>query len=107
MAVRAVIKSTLAVLTVALVAAFFVPAAQAMICFKEGAVEAFENKYGEKPVATGALETDGLEIILLLNPKTKSWTMLIVRPDKIICPFATGKNFRLIKSDQKVGGQAI
>jgi hypothetical protein len=107
MAVRAVIKSTLAALTAALVAAFFVPAAQAMICFEQGAVEAFEEKYGEKPVARGALGTDGLEMIFLLNPKTKSWTMLIIRPDKIVCPFATGENFELIKSTPKVGGQAI
>ena len=100
-------RLTLAALTVALVAAFFVPAAQAMICFEKGAVEAFENKYGEKPVARGALGTDGLEMIFLLNPKTKSWTMLIIRPDKIICPFATGEDFKLIKSKQSVEGQPI
>ena len=95
------------ILTAALVAAFFVPAAQAMICFEEGAVEAFDKKYGEKPVARGALETNGLEMIFLLNPETKSWTMLIIRPDKIVCPFATGEDFKLIKSTPKVGGQAI
>ena len=107
MALQAVIKSTLAALTVALMAAFFVPAAQAMICFEKGAVKAFEDKYGEKPVAKGALGEDGFKMIFLLNPKTKSWTMLIVRPDKIICPFATGENFKLIKSAPKVGGQPI
>ena len=95
------------ILTTAAFAAFFVPAAQAMICFEQGAVEAFDKKYGEKPVARGALGTDGLEMIFLLNPETKSWTMLIIRPDKIVCPFATGEDFKLIKSKQSVEGQPI
>lgn len=88
-------------------AAFFMTPAQAMVCFEKGAVEAFEKKFGEKPVAEGNMGGDGFRMIFLLNPKTKSWTMLIVRPDEIICPFATGEDFKLIKSNQSVEGQPI
>jgi hypothetical protein len=97
MAVRAVIKSTLAALTAAFVAAFFAPKAQAqLMCFDANGVKNFHAEYGEEEVARGTLGSVG-EMLLLANPNTGTWTMMIVRPDKLLCPFASGNNFVLTK----------
>ena len=108
MAFRAVITRTLAPLTVALVAAFFVPSAKAMVCFDpiDGFAE-FMRQFGESEVANGDLGSDKKNgMLLLANPKTGSWTMMIVRKvDGFLCPMASGDNFKL--KIPKVKGQKI
>ena len=98
MAFRAVLTPTLAALTVALVAAFFVPPAKAMVCFDpiDGFAE-FMRQFGESEVAGGDLGSDKKNgMLLLANPKNGSWTMMIVRKvDGFLCPMASGENFKL------------
>ena len=105
MALRTFITPTLAALTVALVAAFFAPKAQAqLMCFDATGVQNFHAEYGEEEVARGTLGSVG-EMLLLANPNTGTWTMMIVRPDKLLCPFASGNKFVLTKPVDK--GQNI
>tara|TARA_R100000995_G_scaffold65409_1_gene34423 strand:+ start:189 stop:494 length:306 start_codon:yes stop_codon:yes gene_type:complete len=89
-------------------AAFLMTPAQAMMCFDpiDGRAN-FYKEFGEKEVGKGTLGND-LEngMLLLANPKTGTWTVMIVRfKDGFLCPFASGKNFELIKP--KVKGQQI
>ena len=87
----------LATLTIAACAAFFVPKAQAqMMCFDSAGVKNFHAQYGEEEVARATLGSVG-GMLLLANPVTGTWTMMIVRPDKLLCPFASGNDFVLTK----------
>lgn len=104
MAVRAFITHFFVVLAVALVTIFLAFPAQALMCFEDGAIKQFEIQHGEKPVAEGSV-SDGFEMVLLLNPNSKSWSILIVRPDKAVCSLATGENFKLIKSSPSIEGR--
>tara|TARA_A100000172_G_scaffold78963_1_gene65198 strand:+ start:107 stop:427 length:321 start_codon:yes stop_codon:yes gene_type:complete len=98
MAFRAIITGFLAVTTAAFIAAFFMPSAQAMVCFDRHGLMNFHQKFGEEEVARAELGSDGHKMILMANPKTKTWTMMIVRkPDGMVCPFASGDDFQLIK----------
>ena len=91
----------LAALTVALVAAFFVPTAQAqLMCFDSAGVRNFHAQYGEEEVARATLGSVG-EMLLLANPNTKTWTMMIVREDNFLCPFASGNDFVLTKPEKR------
>ena len=97
--------------TLALAAAFalafiFSPPVTAMVCFDpiDGRAN-FYKEFGETEIAKGTLGND-LEngMLLLTNPETGTWTVMIVRfKDGFLCPFASGKNFELIKL--KVKGQ--
>ena len=108
MALRALITPTFAALTVAFVAAFFVPSAKAMVCFDpiDGFGE-FMRQFGESEVAGGDLGSDKKNGMLLLsNPKTGTWTMMVVRKvDGFLCPMASGENFKL--KTLKIEGQKI
>ena len=90
-------KLTLAALTVALVATFFVPRAQAqMVCFDATGIINFHKQYGEEEVARGSIGSDGHKMLLLANPETGTWTMILVRvPDGLLCPIASGNDFKL------------
>ena len=106
MAHQAVITRTLVALTAAFLAAFFAPTAQAMMCFDAKGMANFHKQYGEHEVARGSLGNDGHKMLLLANPKTGSWTMIIVRvPDGLMCPFSSGNNFKIIQPSIK--GQKI
>ena len=107
MAIQAVITRSLAALTAAFVAAFFVPKAQAqMVCFDANGLSNFHKQFGEKEVARGALGNDGHKMALLVNPVTGTWTMMIVRAaDGLLCPFASGADFKL--TPVKTEGQKI
>tara|TARA_R100001082_G_C4278238_1_gene122734 strand:- start:103 stop:408 length:306 start_codon:yes stop_codon:yes gene_type:complete len=97
-----------AALIVAFLAAFFVPTAQAMVCFDPIHGRAnFYAEFGEMEVAGGDLGSDKQnEMLLLANPKTGTWTIMIVRNiDGFLCPMASGKNFKLKKP--KIKGHKI
>jgi len=106
MALRAVLTPALAALTVALVAAFFVPRAQAMVCFDESGYERFKIQFQEREIANGSVGNgEELRMRLLSNKDTGTWTMVIVRKDGLMCPFSSGNDFKLIK--QLIKGQEI
>ena len=87
-----------AVLTVALVAAFFVPTARAMVCFDQAGYERFKGQFQEREIANGSLGNgDELKMRLLSNKDTGTWTMIIVSQDGLMCPFSSGNDFKLIK----------
>jgi hypothetical protein len=99
MALRAVLKTTFAVLTAAFVAAFFAPKAHAFTvpCFQGDGVELFKKEHNEHPIVRGKAK-DGAIYYLLVNPETKSWTMVIERPGagQFFCPVASGIEFTLM-----------
>jgi hypothetical protein len=91
-----------------IVALFLVVAApaQGMIpCFPPDGLKKMWKEYGEEQVATATLGKAGDGMLLLNNPKTGSWTMLIVRKDKMVCPLASGDDFKFLLP--KVKGQEI
>tara|TARA_R100000700_G_C3139237_1_gene121596 strand:+ start:414 stop:722 length:309 start_codon:yes stop_codon:yes gene_type:complete len=98
----------LAILTIAACAAFFVPTAQAIVCFDptEGFAK-FIQQFGEEKIGGGDLGSDKQnKMLLLANPKTGTWTMMIVRNiDGFLCPMASGENFKL--QTPEIEGQKI
>jgi len=87
----------LAILTIAAFAAFFVPNAQAMVCFDKDGYERFKNQFRESEIAKGSVGNgDELKMRLLSNKDTGTWTMIIVRKDGLMCPFSSGNNLKLI-----------
>jgi len=99
MAHRTVIRSTLAALTAAFVAAFFVPAAHAFTvpCFQGDGIKLFKKEHNEHPIVKGKAN-DGATYYLLVDPKSKTWTMIIKRPGvgQFFCPVASGNEFELV-----------
>ena len=88
MAFRAVI--------IAAAIAMWASSAQALACFDPAGYQNFNAQYGEAPVARATLGSVG-KMLLVANPKTGTWTMIIVRDDMLMCPFASGNNFKLVK----------
>lgn len=94
MAFRAVI--------IAAAIAMWAGSAHALACFDSIGYQNFNTQYHEDPVARGSLGTAG-KMLLVANKKTGTWTMLIVRDDMLMCPFASGTNFKLVKPEgQKI-----
>ena len=89
----------LAALTTAVFAVFFVPSTQALTvpCYQGDGVELFEKTHEEYPVGRG-IASDGASYFLLVNSKTKTWTMVIKRPGPgdFFCPVASGNEFELM-----------
>ena len=96
-----------AVIIAAAIAMWAAPA-HAMVCFDpiDGRAN-FYAQYGETEVGGGDLGNDKQnEMLLLANPKTRTWTIMIVRKvDGFLCPMASGENFKL--KLPKVKGQKI
>jgi len=93
-------------LTAAVLAAFFMTPAQAMVCFDQSGLERFKKQFQENEIAEGSLGAgDELKMLLLSNEDTGSWTMVIVRKDGLMCPFSSGNEFELIKP--KVTGKVV
>ena len=89
----------LAALTTAVLAIFFVPSTQALTvpCYQGDGVELFEKTHEEYPVVRGTA-SDGASYFLLVNLKTKTWTMVIKRPGTgdFFCPVASGNEFEIM-----------
>jgi len=66
------------------------------MCFDPAGAKNFHAQYGEEQVARATLGSVG-DMLLLANPNTGTWTMMIVREDKLLCPFASGNNFKLTR----------
>ena len=86
-------------LAAALWAAFFMTQARAFTvpCFKGDGIALFKKEHGEHPIAKG-VASDGASYFLLVNPTSKTWTMMIRRPGpgNFFCPVASGKQFELV-----------
>ena len=89
----------LATLTTAVLAVFFVPSTQALTvpCYQGDGVALFEKTHEEYPVIRG-IASDGASYFLLVNSKTKTWTMVIKRPGPgdFFCPVASGNELELM-----------
>ena len=86
-------------LTAAFLAAFFMTPAHAFTvpCFAGDGVELFKKEHKEHPIVKGKA-SDGASYFLLVNPETKTWTMIIKRPgaEDFFCPVASGNEFELM-----------
>ena len=89
----------LAVLMTAVFGIFFVPSTKAFTvpCFQGDGVKLFEKTHDELPIFKGKAN-DGASYFMLVNPQTKTWTMVIKRPGPgdYYCPVASGNDFELM-----------
>ena len=53
------------------------------------------ERYGEEVLASGTAQ-DQVRIVVTVNPDTRSWTVLVVRPDGTACPVAAGTDWRML-----------
>ena len=103
MALRAVITRTLAALTAAFMAAFFVPKAQAQQafwpCFEGDLIAKLTVQHEEKVVARGLA---GPYPMLLLASKKGSWTLVMRQPveKQVYCIAASGTLFSLVNTQK-------
>lgn len=71
--------------------------AQAPRCAPTGVIEQeLASKYGESIVAAGIVP--GARMFTLANPKTGSFTVLLVRPDGLSCLLMGGHGFTTIEA---------
>tara|TARA_A100000172_G_C3042720_1_gene111162 strand:+ start:72 stop:392 length:321 start_codon:yes stop_codon:yes gene_type:complete len=86
-------------LAAAFVAAFFTSSVHAMTipCFMGNGPDIFKDMHNEDVLATGK-SPDGATYFILLNPETKSWTVIVERPGdgEFFCPVASGEKFKLL-----------
>src|SRR5262249_36631800 len=68
------------------------PAHAAGPCYPRDAILAhLAERYGERPAGTGVAV--GQLVELLTRPDGASWTILVIRPDGLACPVATGEDW--------------
>ena len=57
-----------------------------------------EEKYGEKPVVSG-IEARNMIFELLVNPTTKTWSVILTNPDSLACLVGHGSQIQFIRKD--------
>ena len=65
-------------------------------------ISSLSKSYGEEPVAIFHSSEDKLETLLLMNGKTKTWTMITISDrNDLACVIASGKDFFVKASKNK------
>lgn len=73
------------------------PAVAQMQCAGFADLAALYSEAHGETVAVRGLDTAGQAMIVLANPDTGTWTLLVVQPNGIACPIAFGDAFEYHK----------
>lgn len=61
----------------------------------QSALDYFQSRW-EETVAHVGIINNGLILETLVNEETRTWTMLLIRPDELACFLASGDGWRML-----------
>lgn len=69
-------------------------------CLEKSQMHAFlKGEYGERPVVRG-IESRNMIFELLINPTTKTWSVILTNPDNLACLVGHGSQIQFLKKDR-------
>jgi hypothetical protein len=68
--------------------------AQSICASKKDFLDALAAKYGEAEIMNGTASDGTTALMVLANPETGTWSIMIVRPGGFICMLASGDDYQ-------------